>query len=109
MADWTWPSGIAIDLYHWSWEDGRPDRRMRGWSLSGEATAGGAVLLEAERGRETMLRWIGKDGCPTTVRYTVRCAADLPFELRSNDGRPIEWLRRMLSAYAVLRPERRYG
>jgi hypothetical protein len=109
MADWTWPPGIAIDLYHWSWEDGRPDRRIRGWSLSGEATAGGAVLLEAERGGEPGLHWIGKADCPTTVRYTVRCAADLPFELRSSDGRPIGWLRRMISASAVLRTDLRYN
>jgi hypothetical protein len=96
MTNWTWPADIIVELYYWRWAHGRPDRPIHGWSLAGAVDATGAVRLEAEHGKTASLRWVDRAGHPTTEHHTFVNAADLPPELRDEDGQPIAWLREMI-------------
>jgi hypothetical protein len=106
MTLWTWPAGITVELFYWSWTDRRPDRRIRGWSLADEVGATGAVRLEAERHRSAALRWVDPKGNPTVQHHTFASAAELPLELCDDDGQPLAWLRLLISIRLPFRTRR---
>jgi hypothetical protein len=50
-----------------------------------------------------MLHQIGRSGAHSMERHTFASAAELPYELRDDDGQPIIWLRQLISARATFR------
>jgi hypothetical protein len=104
MSAWTWPDGITIDLFHWSWGVGQPLHMIRGWSFAGAMDGRGTVRFEAERGkRVAVLLQVDPKGYPIAERHTFASTAELSHELREKDGQPIAWLRQRIDALAAER------
>jgi hypothetical protein len=105
MQSWTWPKGVSIDLFHWSWMDSAAEELTHGWSLDSEPDAAGNVQLEAERSRSTAARYqVDPAGYPDVQRHTFHSAAELPIELLSFDGTPLVWLRQLIDRHTTPRP-----
>jgi hypothetical protein len=101
---WTWPAGVSIVLFHWSWsagedEDGAP-RLIHGWSKAAETDSAGYVHLEAETDSEAITLPVEADGYPSTRRHTFARLAELPLELLDGDGVPLPWVRELVAERA---------
>jgi hypothetical protein len=93
---WSWPAGRAIVLYHWAWYDQRLAEIITGWSQRNETDDAGYIHLEAERLREPRTMQVDQEGIPQVESHTLSGLTALPQELRTDDGRPLAWLRSLL-------------
>lgn len=95
---WTWPSGRAIVLYHWSWFDPEQADVIVGWSQRDTLDAAGYAHLAAEKIQQARSVWVDPEARDYLIvePHTFTALTRLPGELRDYDGAPLSWIRALL-------------
>lgn len=98
QPSWTWPSGRAVVLYHWSWFDPEQGFVIAGWSQRNALDEAGYAHLEPEALRPVQSLWVDPEARDFLFiePHTFTMLTRLPSELLAQDGTPLPWIRALL-------------